>query len=107
MLNAKVALVTGGGRGIGRAIALAFARAGARVAVAARTREQVESVAHEIGDQAIALTCDVSNAESVSRMFEDLHPDILVNNAGVAESAAFVNTSDELWHRHLAVNLSG
>jgi NAD(P)-dependent dehydrogenase (short-subunit alcohol dehydrogenase family) len=107
MLNDKVALVTGGGRGIGRAIALLFAQHGARVAVAARTREQVESVAEEIGNNAIALVCDVSSSESVTRMFADIRPDILVNNAGIAESATFVNTSDELWHRHLAINLSG
>lgn len=107
MLNDKVALVTGGGRGIGRAIALAFAKQGARVAVAARTREQVQSVADEIGNNAIALVCDVSNPESVAEMFAQVQPDILVNNAGVAESATFVNTSDELWHRHLSINLSG
>lgn len=107
ILNNKLALITGGGRGIGRAIALTFAQHGARVAVAARTREQVESVAHEIGAQAVALTCDVSNAEDVSRLFKDLDPDILVNNAGIAESATLVNTTDELWHRHLAINLSG
>ena len=107
MLNDKLALITGGGRGIGRAIALLFAQHGARIAVAARTLEQVEAVAQEIGPRAIALTCDVSNVESVSELFADLKPDILVNNAGVAESAAFVNTSDELWHRHLAINLTG
>ena len=106
-LQHKVALITGGGRGIGRAIALLFAQHGARVAVAARTREQVERVAHEIGPQALALTCDVSSAESVAAIFADLKPDILVNNAGIAESAPFVNTSDELWHRHLAINLTG
>jgi len=112
MLNGKTALITGGGRGIGRAIALEFARQGARVAVAARTAEQVEQVANEIGNGAIALVCDVSDPESVSRMFGDMserlgNADILVNNAGVAESATLVNTTDELWHRHLAINLSG
>jgi 3-hydroxybutyrate dehydrogenase len=112
MLNGKSALITGGGRGIGRAIALEFARNGARVAVAARTAEQVEQVAAEIGGDAVALVCDVSDPESVARMFsrmrEDFgNPDILVNNAGIAESATLVNTTDELWHRHLAINLSG
>jgi NAD(P)-dependent dehydrogenase (short-subunit alcohol dehydrogenase family) len=107
MLNERVALITGGGRGIGRAIALTFAQHGARVVVAARTREQVESVAQEIGRQAIAVVCDVSSAESVSEMFANIKPDILVNNAGVAESATLVNTTDELWHRHLAINLTG
>ena len=112
MLNGKSALITGGGRGIGRAIALEFARNGARVAVAARTAEQVEQVASEIGADAIALVCDVSDPESVARMFSDMrerfgNADILVNNAGVAESATLVNTTDELWHRHLSINLSG
>lgn len=107
MLNDKVALITGGGRGIGRAIALKFAAAGATVAVAARTREQVESVAQEIGGKAIALVCDVADPQSVAEMFTEVHPDILVNNAGIAESATLVQTTDELWQRHLAINLSG
>ena len=107
MLTGKTALITGGGRGIGRAIALTFAQHGARVAVAARTREQVEGVAREIGGNAVALVCDVSSSESVAEMFVDLKPDILVNNAGIAESATLPNTTDELWHRHLAINLTG
>jgi NAD(P)-dependent dehydrogenase (short-subunit alcohol dehydrogenase family) len=107
MLTGKTALVTGGGRGIGRAIALTFAQHGARVAVAARTQQQVESVAAEIGEKAIALVCDVSNPDQVAGIFADIKPDILVNNAGVAESATLVNTTDELWNRHLAINLSG
>ena len=105
---AKTALITGGGRGIGRAIALAFAREGIRIAVAARTAEQVEQVAREIGNGAIALVCDVADPESVALMFERVGDvDILVNNAGIAESATVVNTTDELWHRHLSINLSG
>jgi NAD(P)-dependent dehydrogenase (short-subunit alcohol dehydrogenase family) len=105
---AKTALITGGGRGIGRAIALAFAREGIRIAVAARTAEQVEQVAREIGNGAIALVCDVADPQSVAQMFERVGDvDILVNNAGVAESATVVNTTDELWHRHLSINLSG
>src|SRR5689334_9470326 len=112
MLNGKIALITGGGRGIGRAIAHAFARHGALVAVAARTAEQVEQVAAEIGNDAVALTCDVADPSSVARMFEQARErlgdvDILVNNAGIAESATLITTSDELWQRHLAINLSG
>jgi 3-hydroxybutyrate dehydrogenase len=116
-LSNRIALITGGGRGIGRAIALAFAREGARVAVAARTAEQVEHVAQEIktevGTKAVALVCDVSDRASVEKLFIDARaaferdPDILVNNAGMAESAAILKTDDELWHRLLAVNLSG
>lgn len=112
MLNGKIALITGGGRGIGRAIALVLAREGVRIVVAARTSEQVEQVAAEIGNGAIAVTCDVSDSESVTQMFAQTRErlgevDILVNNAGIAESATLVNTTDDLWHRHLAINLSG
>lgn len=112
MLSGKTALITGGGRGIGREIALTFARQGARIAVAARTAAQVEEVAAEIGNDAISLVCDVADPQSVNRMFEALRErlgdaDILINNAGVAESATLANTTDELWQRHLAINLSG
>lgn len=107
-LQEKTALITGGGRGIGRAIALEFAKQGARIAVAARTAEQINQVANEIGNNAIAVVCDVANPESVTQMFKELGEiDILVNNAGIAESATLVNTTDELWHRHLSINLSG
>ena len=111
-LKNRIALITGGGRGIGRAIALAFAQHGARVAVAARTAEQVEQVAKEIGGGAIDAICDVSDPESVTRTFTEVRErlgdvDILVNNAGIAESATLVTTSDDIWHRHLAINLSG
>jgi NAD(P)-dependent dehydrogenase (short-subunit alcohol dehydrogenase family) len=113
----RTALVTGGGRGIGRAIALAFAREGARVAVASRTIEQVEEVAREIAEEtksdALAVICDVSDLASVQQMFalvtERFSPgvDLLVNNAGVAESAPFTKTDDQFWQKHMAVNLNG
>jgi 3-hydroxybutyrate dehydrogenase len=116
-LENRIALITGGGRGIGRAIALEFAREGARVAVAARTQEQIRLVAEEIKGtceaEALAVECDVSRRESVERAFAEVREkfgrgvDILVNNAGVAESAPLVKTDDELWQRHLAINLSG
>jgi NAD(P)-dependent dehydrogenase (short-subunit alcohol dehydrogenase family) len=116
-LNGKLAFITGGGRGIGGAIALAFAREGADVAVAARTEEQVQTVAatihDECGVQTIPVVCDVSQPESVQAAFARVQtesgrsPDILVNNAGIAISAAFLKTDEELWQRHLAVNLSG
>jgi 3-hydroxybutyrate dehydrogenase len=117
MLQNKTALITGGGRGIGKAIAEAFAREGARVAVAARTLEQVKQVAEELENQygihAHASVCDVSDSASVASLFENVRADfdsdinILVNNAGIAESATLANTTDELWNRHLAINLSG
>jgi 3-oxoacyl-[acyl-carrier protein] reductase len=88
-LSGQVALVTGGGRGIGADTARELAGAGMRVAVAARTSDQVEAVADEIGG--LALEADVSDEASVARMVEDtereLGPiDLLVNNAGIAGS---------------------
>jgi len=116
-LRNRLALITGGGRGIGRAIAFAFAREGAQVAVAARTREEIEKVANqttaEFGIEAFAVECDVAYAESVNRAFERFSekvgrgPDILVNNAGIVETASFLKTDEALWQRHLAVNLTG
>ena len=116
-LSNRIALITGGGRGIGRAVALAFARAGANVAVVARSENEVRRVAEEIRAEcavrAVHAVCDVSDVESVKRAFAQTtqefgrNADILVNNAGIAESAPLVKTSDELWHRHLAINLTG
>ena len=113
----KLAFITGSGRGIGRAIAFAFAREGANVAVAARTRQQVESVANEIasecGVQTLAIECDVASADGVAAAFGRVNekfgrgPDILVNNAGIAETAPFAKTDEAMWQRHLAVNLTG
>lgn len=114
----KTAFITGGGRGIGRAVALAFAREGARVFVVARTAPEVESVAMEIraergSDSAAHAVCDVADPESVARAFVEANEffgrgvDVLVNNAGIAESAKITDSTDEFWQRHLAVNLSG
>jgi NAD(P)-dependent dehydrogenase (short-subunit alcohol dehydrogenase family) len=111
----RVALVTGGGRGIGRAIALGLANAGVDVAVAARTTAQVDQVAEELralGVRAHASSADVADPASVEALVAGvaaaLGPiDILVNNAGVAESARLTRTDDALWQRMLAVNLTG
>ena len=110
-LAGKVALITGGGRGIGRGIALELAGAGARVAVSARTREQVEETAAEIGG--VAIEADVSKRADVERMVAtaeaELGPlDLLVSNAGIAlwETAAWEVEPEEWWHI-LEVNLLG
>ena len=116
-LENKIALITGGGRGIGRAIGFAFAREGANIAVASRTWEQVDAVAQEINNECevetVSVVCDVSNGESVRAAFAEVKeafgrgPDIMVNNAGIAESSPFLKTDDALWQRHLAINLTG
>jgi NAD(P)-dependent dehydrogenase (short-subunit alcohol dehydrogenase family) len=114
-LAGRTALVTGGGRGIGRAVALDLARAGVAVAVAARTSAEVEGVAAEargLGARAAAIVADVARAEAVAEMFRAartaLGPiDILVCGAGVAPSAPIVKTSEEQWRAAVETNLSG
>jgi len=111
----RVALVTGGGRGIGREIALAFAREGLSVAVAARDHARVSETAdaaRALGVDALALALDVTDADGVAavvaRATAELGAvDVLVNNAGIAESASFARTDPALWERHLRVNATG
>ena len=106
-LEGQVALVTGGGRGIGADVARELAAAGMRVAVTARTAEQVEAVAREIGGT--ALVGDVSRREDVERWVSELGAiDLLVANAGTAawEREAWELEPDEWWHV-LEVNVLG
>jgi meso-butanediol dehydrogenase/(S,S)-butanediol dehydrogenase/diacetyl reductase len=114
-LAGKTALITGAGTGIGRAIALAMAREGARIALAARRREPLESVAAEIaaaGGASLAIECDVTSRSSVEtalatavKRFGTVN--VVVNNAGAAVVADAEKTSDENWRRILDVNLTG
>jgi 3-oxoacyl-[acyl-carrier protein] reductase len=98
-LQGQVALVTGGGRGIGRNIALELAAAGMSVVVTGRTREEVEATASEIGGR--ALVGDVSKRHDVERWFSEAGEVVLlVNNAGMGihEDAAWELDPDEWWH---------
>lgn len=111
-LQGRTALVTGGGRGIGRAVAERLAREGARVVVAGRTEAELEEVAGSLEGGGVALRLDVGDRADVARALPLLrekvgHVDILINNAGVAESAAYHATPDEMWDRMLAVNVTG
>ena len=114
-LSGKVALITGGGTGIGRACALAFAREGAQIAVAGRRKEPLERVAREIeaaGGKALALNCDVTQTASVAAALSQSEQhfgrlDTIVNNAGAVVVATAEHTSDEDWQKVIAANLTG
>jgi NAD(P)-dependent dehydrogenase (short-subunit alcohol dehydrogenase family) len=103
-LAGKLALVTGGGRGIGAACARSLAAAGARVVVCGRSQADLDGVAKEI--DGVAIVCDIADRGATDRMLGALpgRVDVLVNNAGIAESAALDKTSDELWDRILELD---
>lgn len=115
VLEGRVAIVTGAGRGIGRALAFALAGAGADVALAARSAGEIEQVASEIeerGRRALAVPTDVTESAQVERLVErvldglgGLH--VLVNNSGVLHAAPLIETSPQEWDRVVATNLRG
>ena len=111
----RVAIVTGGGRGIGKAVALAYAREGADIAVVARTSGEIAKTASEIealGRNGLPLQADVCNPNDVSRMVEDVlgtlgKVDILFNAAGVRAVAPSEELAYEDWKKVIDVNLTG
>ncbi len=117
----SVALITGAGRGIGRAIALRLSDAGYAVVLVARTSEEITELRNEIisrgriaGDvrSAYATPCDITIASEVNALRDDIESElgplsILVNNAGVAPSSKFGDTTDVMWRDTFAVNVDG
>lgn len=115
-LQGQVAIITGGGRGIGAASALLLAQAGASIVLSARSEEEIEAVAEQIrrnGGKALAVTGDVSDVEQVEEIVESAlteydRVDILVNNAGIiwpVDEAAYADADE--WTYNIHVNLVG
>lgn len=114
-LKDKVAIVTGGGSGIGRAIVLALASEGGMVALLGRRREPLDEVVNEVakaGGQAMAVTADVTRSLDAYRAVEDTEKafgqvNVLVNNAGALSVSTVESVTEEDWDRVLATNLKG
>ena len=111
----SIALITGAGRGIGRAIALRLSGAGYAVVLVARSSEEISELRNEIiarGGQAYATPCDITIASEVNALRDDLEAElgplsVLVNNAGIAPSSKFENIADDMWREAFAVNVDG
>jgi NAD(P)-dependent dehydrogenase (short-subunit alcohol dehydrogenase family) len=115
-LNGKVALITGGSRGIGKATALGLARAGADIAIASRTLTDLESVAAEIRDlgrKALPVEAHVGKLEQINNLVQTVHNefgriDILVNNAGTSPAlSGLLDMEERLWDSIMNLNLKG
>ncbi|MBK5105329.1 MAG: SDR family NAD(P)-dependent oxidoreductase, partial [Burkholderiales bacterium] len=112
-LKGKVAIVTGGSQGIGRATAMRLAAEGASVVIAARGRELLDEVAAEIraaGGKVAAVQADVSRAEDCARLVADAvkafgRLDILVNNAGTSATGEFESVTDDMWQTDFELKL--
>ena len=115
-LSGKVAIVTGGSEGLGRATAQSLAREGVRVVICARRAEVLQRTADELaedtGGELLPVTADVSRASDVERVIKSTierfgRLDILVNNAGTSRAASFESVSDEVWQEDLDLKLFG
>src|SRR6058998_723116 len=111
-LDGKVAVVTGGNRGIGRGIVEGLSREGATVALTARQADAAGKAAREIGGNALGFACDVRSHEQVQRLFRDVERaaggvDVLVNNAGIGIFAPVAELDPEDWRTVIETNLNG
>ncbi|WP_284639267.1 SDR family NAD(P)-dependent oxidoreductase [Paenibacillus silviterrae] len=114
-LKERVALITGGSTGIGKATALRFAQEGCKVAITGRDKIALQEAAREIesaGGEVISIDGDVQYAADVRRMVDAVLErwgtiDVLVNNAGICKPAAFLEIEESEWDRHMAINLKG
>ena len=115
VLEGQVAIVTGGGQGIGKAIALRFAAEGADIGIIDVNAETAEATGEEIRDmnrRAVATVTDVANFDAVTAAVNEIvgklgRVDVLVNNAGIEKRAPFLEITPDDWQRQLDVNLSG
>ena len=116
VLDGKVSLVTGGSRGIGKAIVLALAQAGSDIALnyssSRKPAEEVANAVHKMGRKAICYQADVSsreqNDEMIAKVFKDYDMvNVVVNNAGITRDKSFVKMDRQMWDEVLNVNLTG
>ena len=111
-LTHKVAIITGGGSGIGKAIAHAFVREGAQVVISGRNPQKLQSAAKEIGPNCAPVACDVSNLAEITSLVNATvekfkRVDILLNNAGVLLPGTAESLSDEVWDQTFNTNVRG
>lgn len=114
-LEGKLALVTGGARGIGKEIAMLFAKHGANIAICDVNLEEAEKTAKEIQDlgrESLAFKADVTNSSQIQGMVDKILDkfnkiDILINNAGITKDNLLLRMSEEEWDKVIAVNLKG
>lgn len=112
-LTDKVVVITGASRGIGAAAAVEMAKSGAKVALLARNKDAIDQIAAGIGDAAIAVACDVADADQVTAAFDQVvshfgQIDVVINNAGIIDPIARLGDADaDAWGNLIDVNLKG